>query len=449
MFDFDPFDGEARQKDRAAADRRYNEALTALDAAVVPPSSLPARPPSLDETKLPAINDSWRILQNGAPHAGRGWRARLAAFVWRLIGPILDRQQHFNALIVEHLNRNVAGNRLAREALAQALPVLQDQLAALTTFQSLLLQFLQQVTAYADTKDRDLAAHLVLYMSDRVRAVDTTVALVQQQQLVLKREIARLGSATAAEAVPITGPANSEAGSSRQTSPVAPYKYFCFEREFRGSEEAISARLEDYCRYFIGASDVLDVGCGRGEFLELLAQRGVRARGLDLNREMVERCKERGLDVIEGDAVSYLQGLPDGSLGGLFAAQVVEHFEPAYLIRFLDLAYERLRSGSKIVLETINVDCWSAFFGAFLRDITHVRPLPSDTLKFLLQASGFQRIEVIARSRVPEASRLHRLAPEAADALRPDVAATLNANTDRLNDVLFTHLDYAAIGERL
>jgi len=449
MFDFDPFDGEARHKDRAAADRRYNDALTALDAAVVSPPSLPARPPSLDETKLPAINESWRILLNGAPQAGRGWRARLAAFVWRLVGPILDRQQHFNALIVEHLNRNVAGERLAREAVAQALPVLQAQLAALTTFHSLLLQFLQQVTAYTDTKDRDLAAHLVLYASEQVRAVDTTVALIQQQQLVLKREIARLGSAATAGDAPATGSASGKAGSSPQTSPVAPYKYLCFEREFRGSEEAISARLDDYCRYFIGASDVLDVGCGRGEFLELLAQRGVRARGLDLNRDMVERCKERGLDVIEADAVSYLQGLPDGSLGGLFAAQVVEHLEPAYLVRFLDLAYERLRSGSKIVLETINVDCWSAFFGAFLRDITHVRPLPSDTLKFLLQASGFQRIEVIARSRVPEASRLHRLAPEAADALRPDLAATLNANTDRLNDLLFTHLDYAAIGERL
>src|SRR5262245_50834701 len=113
MFDFDPFDGEARQQDRAAADRQYNEALTALDAAIVSPPSLHVRPPSLDETKLPAINESWRILLNGAPQAGRGWRARLAAFIWRLVGPILDRQQHFNALMVEHLNRNIAGERLA------------------------------------------------------------------------------------------------------------------------------------------------------------------------------------------------------------------------------------------------------------------------------------------------------------------------------------------------
>ena len=80
------------------------------------------------------------------------------------------------------------------------------------------------------------------------------------------------------------------------------------------------------------------------------------------------------------------------SLGGLFAAQVVEHLEPDYLMRFLDAAYHKLRPGSKIVLETINPACWFAFFSSYIRDITHVRPLHPDTLQYFLRASGFQKV---------------------------------------------------------
>src|SRR5262249_58246230 len=100
------------------------------------------------------------------------------------------------------------------------------------------------------------------------------------------------------------------------------------------------------------ASDVLDVGRGRGEFLDLRKARATPARGLDLNHEMVEVCRARGLDVAEADAVVYLEGLADGSLGGLFAAQVVEHLEPSCLLRLLDLAFHKLRPGAPILLDT-------------------------------------------------------------------------------------------------
>ena len=109
------------------------------------------------------------------------------------------------------------------------------------------------------------------------------------------------------------------------------YKYVGFEDQFRGSRDAIRARLESYLPFFAGAADVLDIGCGRGEFLELLAGAGIKARGIDLNHEMAELCRSRGLDVTEADAVGYLSMLPDASLGGIFAAQVVEHLQPGYL----------------------------------------------------------------------------------------------------------------------
>jgi O-antigen chain-terminating methyltransferase len=205
---------------------------------------------------------------------------------------------------------------------------------------------------------------------------------------------------------------------------------------------------------FEGASDVLDIGCGRGEFLDLLQERGVGARGVDINLEMVEECRSRGLEATAGDAVEYLRGLEDESLGGLFAAQVVEHLEPAYLIRFLEVASRKLRPGSTVVLETINPSCWFAFFDGYIRDITHVRPLHPDTLKYLLAAAGFQRTSVRYSAPYPEHAKLQHVAAPgggngaAAPGRLSGAIDVLNENADKLNTLLFTHMDYAAIGER-
>ena len=424
------------------AHARYNDALTRLDRAVAGEADVPAPPPVLDETKLTPLNESWRILPADRPDGGGGWRGRLTAFVWRLVAPILDRQQHFNATLVDHVNRNIAGERAAREALRRALPVLGEHLAGLARFESLLLQFLQQITGYIDTKDRDVTLRILQHP---IRTLEQGIALVQQQQVALRREAARLAAAAVGRSPETDGAAHpSRAGSTYAAGDA--YKYLCFEEEFRGNEASIRGRFEDYGVDFEGATDVLDVGCGRGEFLALLRDLGIPARGVDPNPDMVERCRMRDLLVDEGDAVGYLEGLDDGSLGGLFAGQVVEHLEAAYLMRFLELAYEKLRPGSTIVVETINPDCWSAFFGPYLRDITHAHALPPETLRFLLQASGFQRMQVRARSPVADDLKLHRLNPSAAE---PALVAAFNANSDRLNGLLFTHLDYAIIGEKL
>jgi SAM-dependent methyltransferase len=223
------------------------------------------------------------------------------------------------------------------------------------------------------------------------------------------------------------------------------HKYVGFEDAFRGSQEDIQRQLRDYIPIFAGASDVLDIGCGRGEFLALLRESGVTARGIDLNDAMVAVCREKGFDATKADALTYLRGVPPGSLGGLFAAQVVEHLEPAYLTRLLESAFEALRPGAPIVLETINPACWFAFFESYIRDITHVRPLHPDTLKFLLIASGFQQIEIRYRAPYPEHEKLQ---PLPASAALGDSVDTLNANVEKINRLLFTHLDYAAIGRR-
>ena len=457
-------DRDVLRRARAEADRRYNDALTALDALVgAAPPALPSPAPPFDEALVTPINERWRILP-APPEFGGGWRGRLGRFVWRIVGPVVDRQQAFNASLVDHLNRNVEGERRARAALNAIVATAGEALAADARFQSRLIQYLQEITAYIDTRDRASAAEVLVDPHEQVRRVEGAIGLLQQQMVVLKREFERsvslrpdslepLRSADALSSSAGGGaPARSEEmpAQSPRVGDLGAYKYVAFEGRFRGSEAKIGDRLASYASLFAGAGDVLDVGCGRGELLERLREEGVTARGVELNHEMAAVCRARGLAVNEGDAVGYLERLPDASLGGLFAAQVVEHLEPAYLLRFLDLAFQKLRPGSKIVLETINVDCWSAFFGPYLRDITHVRPLPSETLRFLLEASGFQRVDIRASVPVPEDEKLQPITARVD--LPPDVkpmVEAFNANVARLNGMFFTHMDYAAIAEKV
>jgi O-antigen chain-terminating methyltransferase len=233
--------------------------------------------------------------------------------------------------------------------------------------------------------------------------------------------------------------------------PLDSYKYVGFEDQFRGSQLDIRGRVAEYLPLFEGASDVLDVGCGRGEFLDLLRTRGISARGVDTNDEMAAVCREHGLEASVGDGLSYLVSLPDESIGGLFAAQVVEHLEPDYLIQFLEAAFHKLRPGSKIVLETINPACWFAFFSSYIRDVTHVRPLHPDTLQYFLRASGFQNVDVRYSAPYPEEDKLQTVPNSGTGPLGGPTVMEIafNDNFKKLNSLLFTYMDYAAVGERL
>ena len=130
--------------------------------------------------------------------------------------------------------------------------------------------------------------------------------------------------------------------------------YFAFESRMRGSVDAIRGRQRRYVEDFREAAPVLDVGCGRGELLQLLREVGVEARGIDADADMVAYARGEGLDVEQADLVEHLEGLPDGSLGGIFMGQVVEHLPPGVLVRALELAAAKLRGGGLLVAETIN-----------------------------------------------------------------------------------------------
>jgi O-antigen chain-terminating methyltransferase len=231
--------------------------------------------------------------------------------------------------------------------------------------------------------------------------------------------------------------------------------YRGFEDRFRGSIDEVRAKQRVHLPIFAGASDVVDIGCGRGEFLSLLKDARVSARGVDTNREMIAEARTRGLDVVEGDALDYLASLPDASIGGAIASQVIEHLEPPYVVKLLAVAFNKLRPGAPIVLETINPACWLAFFSSYLRDFTHVWPVHPETLQYLLQAAGFNRVEIRYTAQAPDSVRMRGVDPASltgVDAATARALKTLadacNANASILNSLLFTYMDYSAVGYR-
>lgn len=148
----------AIKAERDAADREYNEALTRLDRAIQQlPRDFPHPPPGLDEHQITPLNTLWSIdLQTPAP----GLRARVAAMVRRMVAPLFEQQRAFNSAVVDHVNRNVPVSRATRDSIATTLTVLHDTIAELVRFQSVLVVFLQQITPYVDTRDRDVAGLL-------------------------------------------------------------------------------------------------------------------------------------------------------------------------------------------------------------------------------------------------------------------------------------------------
>jgi O-antigen chain-terminating methyltransferase len=200
----------------------------------------------------------------------------------------------------------------------------------------------------------------------------------------------------------------------------------------------------------------VDIGCGRGEFLAALASAGIGARGVDSNGEMVAAATSRGLDVVQADALAWVEALPPGSIGGAIATQVVEHLEPQYLLRLLDALARALRPNAPLVFETINPACWLAFFSSYIRDFTHVRPIHPETLQYLLRAHGFVNVSLEYSAPVPEEVKMKPVdlpadvlsSPNPLAVAMVRVAQTANANAAILNNLMFTHLDYAAIGYR-
>jgi SAM-dependent methyltransferase len=171
--------------------------------------------------------------------------------------------------------------------------------------------------------------------------------------------------------------------------------YVAFEQLFRGPAERVAELQRPYLALLAGHEPVLDVGCGRGEFLALLASEGIPARGVDSDAGMVARCRSLGLDVEHGDGVEHLAGLADGSLGTIFSAQVIEHLPHEQLRRLLELSLRKLAPGGLFIAETVNPHRISSL-KTFWVDLTHQHPIFPEVALAICAIAGFQSAFVFA-----------------------------------------------------
>ena len=226
-------------------------------------------------------------------------------------------------------------------------------------------------------------------------------------------------------------------------------RYFVFEDRFRGSSEDILARQRRYVQHFSQSQNVLDIGCGRGEFLDLLRENEIGGYGVDIHEDMVLFCQKKGLNVIENDAVAHLNAIDDKMLDGIFMAQVVEHLIPSDLITLISLAYRKMKFGTHIIIETINPLSIYAMVHNFCVDLSHIRPIPPRTLSFLLESYGFRDIAVEYFSPVSQELCLERVDDNSVsnEELRT-VVRSYNNSVDKLNALVYAYQDYAIMARK-
>jgi 2-polyprenyl-3-methyl-5-hydroxy-6-metoxy-1,4-benzoquinol methylase len=207
--------------------------------------------------------------------------------------------------------------------------------------------------------------------------------------------------------------------------------YSRFAERFRGSEEYVRGNQAIYRQYFEGCSNVLDIGCGRGEFLDMMSELKVPARGIDLGEDSVAQCRAKGLQAEVADLFEFLPAQPEEEFDGIFCSQVVEHMQPAVLPDLVRLCASRLRKGGVLAIETPNPECLAIFATHFYLDPTHTRPVPHELLAFYMEEAGLSVV------------RLHRLSPP------EETIPEIGELPENFKKRFFGSLDFAIVARRL
>jgi O-antigen chain-terminating methyltransferase len=402
------------------------EALDALASFALPTESLPQLPQQMER-----LNELWTALPK--PTA-RGLGGAFRSRAWDALVPALDHQAEFNAAVVQVLNGWLSQSSRLHARLRDVV--------------SALVRYTQRILPVMDARDRMATAlatarsELILEAFDRRqesfgRRLTGLLALRDRLEAV-SEEVRAIRSALDQQAPSPTVAATA----SRAANDSG---YIAFENRYRGDPAEVRERLASYVELFRGHAPVVDLGCGRGEFLALLKENGLPGRGVEGNAHVAQECRCRGLDVVHGDLVAFLRAEPAAALGGVFAAQVAEHLPPAVLQEMLREAHRALRPDGLLALETVNPRSLVGFLEVYNRDLTHERPLHPDTLTFLAAAAGFTDVRVEMRSPVEPAARLQAVPPEG---LPEPAARALNENVERLNGLLYGPQEYVLIARR-
>ena len=298
-------------------------------------------------------------------------------------------------------------------------------------------EYLNSLKSSTDEIQNQFWSDLAKLKAEQERLIHTELKLIRQRVSAGPRAL----DGTAPPTQPPSQTVERSVGhvaEARSASPPAPapFDYAGFEERFRGSESTVRARQKFYLPYFNKCRRVVDLGCGRGEFLELLQENDVAGIGVDLNSDAITACHAKSIEARQTDIFDFLSGQPDETFDGIFCAHVVEHLAPESLPVLVNLAARKLPPGGVFAIETPNPGCLAIFAGDFYLDPTHQRPVPSRQLDFYLREAGFGEIET------------HELNPAAE--VFPELAAMDESEALRgFRRRFFGGLDYAIIGRKM
>lgn len=357
----------------------------------------------------------------GEPESGRPRLGRLAAFVKRLVrkatswhvNPALDNQRLFNAHVTRSINE-----------MKKYLDHLQINEDILSTIMH-----------------RDLAlfrANILFLNRD-----------LERRMIDFEREIssARNGD-TEEEKAEKTG----DNGGGDGNRLVASLDVLTLEQRVHGSPRMVRDRQRVYLEYLSGSNNVVALGCGRGELLQLLRQEGIPTRGTETNPALVEYCADHDLDVTCADPVEFLSSQGEASLDGIALFRFAGHQPPARLMAMLGLCRQKLGDDGVLIIETPNPFSLYAVSSYALEDSEMVHPLHPETLKLLCLSFGFRDPEVMFLNPLPPEEHLEEIDPAATGAVleprQQELFHQVNQNFLKINRLLFSHRDYALIAKR-
>jgi SAM-dependent methyltransferase len=330
-------------------------------------------------------------LQRAHEQRMDGFAARFDAEPWA--GAILElaRRGEAQATRMDEIGRTLASQVRDDRAVAE-----------LSQFVAALRQELSQGSGGAADDNETIAGRLANLLVEQRNLARRAVAAAEESRVGLRDQERRLSLILGelrgwmAHGLAPDAPEVVQDHQERLLDPL----YVAFEDRFRGSRADIKQRQGVYLELLreAGAGQpgrpIVDVGSGRGELLELLGDEGLQARGVDLNRSMVEFCNRAGLDCTHGDAVAYLGRLDAGSLGAVTGFHIIEHLPFAVFVALLDASLRALAPGGVIVFETPNPANLLVASRWFHLDPTHRNPLPAEMVGMIAEARGFTRVSI-------------------------------------------------------
>jgi len=410
------------------------------------------------------------------------FNARVNAYLQRLIPHIITNRQVTTALLAAanaQLHHLVDHERRAAQALAEMLAQLSefvetvlpqcalvpgppqtsperhadiaDTLQALAEAQKLLAAYGERLGRLEQLAQQiEVLREKFSVAASRANTFESQVTQTLDQLSAEVRALREWASAAAPRApqpeVGVPSPAPASPGGTEAASRrlLQGFSFLDFEQALRGSELQIAEEQAKYVEWFRGCAPVLDAGCGRGEFLDLLRRNGIESYGIDCDADMVAYCRARGLRAEQAELDACLNSLPEASLGGVFLGQVIEHLEQRLVLALPALLWSKLAPGGAVVIETVNPMCLSTFAGAMYADPTHVRPIHPRGLEFLMTNAGFVDTTIILSAPVPETEKLAPLREKAPlDPTAKDLVLQMNTNIERLNTLLYSYANYA------